>query len=77
MPQDDGGSPILDYTIERNGIVEAIVDSTSFSMYYCTAGEEYLFSVSARNLVGLGPTNVISIILDAIRTNLCTTALRT
>ena len=37
MPQDDGGSPILDYTIERNGIVEAIVDSTSFSMYYCTA----------------------------------------
>ena len=62
MPEDDGGSPILDYTIERNGIVEAIVDSTSFSMYYCTAGEEYLFSVSARNLVGFGPTNVISII---------------
>jgi hypothetical protein len=31
-------------------------------MYYCSAGEQYLFNVSARNLVGYSPTSEISII---------------
>lgn len=60
-PQDDGGSPILDYAVYYNqgsaSNVWVVLDENEVNAFYQTtvalvAGETYAFKVTARNAVG-------------------------
>lgn len=59
-PTDDGGSPVIDYTVEmKEGdadytVVGQNVTETSFSYSTVTIGFTYTFKVSASNIIGSG-----------------------
>ena len=52
-PSVDGGDPVIDYTIEMDGVEVATgITSTSYTKTGLNTGTSYVFSVKAKNSVG-------------------------
>ena len=65
-PEDDGGYPILNYTLYRGtapgrieAFIELLANTTSYSDAVVEAGVTYYYAVSARNLLGEGPISEV------------------
>ena len=65
-PSDDGGDTVIDYTIEMDGTEVATgITITSYTQTGLTTGNTYVFTVEARNRVGLSVSSSIFSIIPA------------